>query len=55
MVDYVQENFFAKNSLEFCAEEELVQRLARFFDVLVCALVRGYERALRLAAHVEAA
>jgi hypothetical protein len=55
MVDYVQDNFFAKNTLEFCAEEELVQRLSRFFDVQVCALVRGYERALRLAAHVEAA
>jgi hypothetical protein len=55
MVDYVQDNFFAKNSLEFFAEEELIQRLSRFFDVQVCALVRGYEQALRLAAHVEAA
>jgi hypothetical protein len=55
MIDYVQEHFFAKNSLEFCAEEELERRLGRFFDVLVCGLVRGYERALRLAAHVEAA
>jgi len=55
MIDYVQEHFFAKNSLEFCAEEELERRLSRFFDVLVCHLVRGYERALRLAAHVEAA
>ena len=55
MIDYVQEHFFAKNSLEFCAEEELERRLGRFFDLLVCGLVRGYERALRLAAHVEAA
>ena len=55
MLDYVQENFFAKNSLELCAEEELERRLGRFFDLLVCGLVRGYERALRLAAHVEAA
>jgi hypothetical protein len=55
MVSYVQDNFFAKNSLEFCAEEELVQRLGHFFDVLVCAMTRGYERALRLAAHIEAA
>jgi hypothetical protein len=55
MIDYVQEHFFAKNSLEFCAEEELERRLARFFDMLVCRLVKGYERALRIAAHVEAA
>ena len=55
MDDYVQEHFFAKNSLEFCAEEELERRLSRFFDLLVCHLVKGYERALRLAAHVEAA
>jgi len=55
MIEYVQENFFAKNSLDFCAEEELERRLGRFFDLLVCNLVRGYERALRLAAHVEAA
>jgi hypothetical protein len=55
MIDYVQENFFAKNSLEFCAEEELERRLGRFFDVLVCHLVYGYEKALRLAAHVEVA
>src|SRR5215467_10398857 len=39
MIDYVQEHFFAKNSLEFCAEEELERRLSRFFDVLVCHLV----------------
>ena len=55
MIDYVQENFYAKNSLEFCAEEELERRLSRFFDLLMCHLVKGYERALRLAAHVEAA
>lgn len=55
MIDYVQEHFFAKNSLEFCAEEELERRLSRFFDILVCHMVKGYERALRLAAHVEAA
>jgi hypothetical protein len=55
MTDYVQENFYAKNSLEFCAEEELERRLSRFFDLLLCNMVRGYERALRLAAHVEAA
>jgi hypothetical protein len=54
MIDYVQENFFAKNSLEFCAEEELERRLGRFFDVLVCHLVEGYERAMRRAAQVGA-
>jgi hypothetical protein len=55
MIDYVQEHFYAKNSLEFCAEEELERRLTRFFDVLLCHIVKGYERALRLAAHIEAA
>jgi len=55
IIDYVQEHFYAKNSLEFCAEEELERRLSRFFDVLMCHMVKGYERALRLAAHIEAA
>src|SRR5690349_18387771 len=27
MLDYVQEHYFARNSLEFCAEEELERRL----------------------------
>ena len=35
--------------------KQIGRRLSRFFDVLVCHLVQGYERALRLAAHVEAA
>jgi hypothetical protein len=55
MLDFVQEHYFASNSLEFNTEEELERRLTRFFDLLVYHLVRGYERALRLAAMVEAA
>jgi hypothetical protein len=55
MLDYEQDHFFARNSMEFSAEGELERRLGRFFDLLTYSLVRGYERALRLAAHVEAA
>jgi len=50
MVDFVDEQVFSKNALSLYAEEELDRRLGRFFDVLIVHLVKGYERAMRLAA-----
>jgi len=50
MVDFVDEQIFSKNALSLYAEEELGRRLGRFFDVLTVHLVKGYERALRVAA-----
>lgn len=47
MVDFVDEQVANKDTLTLYAEEELVRRLARFFDVLIVAFVRGYERAMR--------
>jgi hypothetical protein len=40
--------------VEVHAEEGLEHRLDRFFDWLVYHLVRGYEEALRKAAHLVA-
>jgi hypothetical protein len=50
VLDYVEEQIFAKTSLELYAEEEMDRRLGRFFDLLIVNTVRGYERALRSSA-----
>lgn len=47
MVDFVDEQVANKDAMTLYAEEELVRRLARFFDVLIVSFVRGYEQALR--------
>jgi hypothetical protein len=52
MIDFVQEQAMAKTTVQVYAEEELEHRVDRFFDILVCHLVRGYEHALRQAAAV---
>ncbi len=49
MIDFVQEQAMAKTTVQLYAEEELEHRVDRFFDILVCSLVRGYENALRRA------
>ena len=50
ILDFVEEQIVQKNVLALYAEEELERRLGRFFDVLTVHLVKGYERALRMAA-----
>lgn len=52
MLDFVEEQVYSKTSLELYQEEELDRRLGRFFDVLTVHMVKGYENALRAAAHV---
>ena len=46
-MDYVDQQMIDKNMLELYAEEQLLRRLARFFDFTLVHLVRGYERELR--------
>ena len=46
-LDYVDQQVIDKTTLELYAEEQLLRRLARFFDFMMVHLVRGYERALR--------
>ena len=53
MVDFVRGRGFARSSLEIYAEEELEHRVNRFFDDLTYHMVKGYEDALRKAAHIE--
>lgn len=50
MVDFVDEQVANKDAMTLYAEEELVRRLARFFDVLIVRFVRGYEQAMRRSA-----
>jgi hypothetical protein len=38
--------------IELYAEEELEHRVGRFFDFMLYHVVRGYEAAMRRAAHV---
>ena len=49
VLDFVDEQIISRNALELYAEEELLRRLARFFDLLLVHMVRGYERAMRRA------
>ena len=48
---FVEDQVMTKSAVELYAEEELEHRVGRFFDLLVFHLVRGYEGALRKAAH----
>jgi hypothetical protein len=51
MIDFVKEQGLKMDSVELYAEEELEDRVGRFFDELVIHMVRGYEGAWRRAAH----
>ena len=53
-IDFARGQGFGPSVVEVYAEEELEHRLDRFFDWLVYHLVRGYEEALRKAAHLAA-
>jgi hypothetical protein len=46
-LDYLDQQVIDKNMLELYAEEQLLRRLARFFDFLLVHVVRGYERELK--------
>ena len=52
MLDYVRQQGFALTSMQLYAEEELEQRVHRFFDATVYHIVKGYEGAMRVAARV---
>jgi len=47
-LDYIDQQMIDKSTLELYAEEQLIRRLARFFDYMMVHLVRGYERELRV-------
>ena len=49
IVGFVHEQGFPMNALQLYAEEELEQRMGRFFDACVYHVVLGYERAWRRA------
>lgn len=52
ILDFVHEQGFAMTVLDLYTEEELQQRIGRFFDACVYQIVRGYEEALRLSHRV---
>jgi len=52
IVGFVHEQGFPMNTLQLYAEEELEQRMGRFFDACVYQVVCGYEHALRRAARL---
>jgi hypothetical protein len=52
MIDFLQERCMPETSVDVYAEEELEQRVTRFFDELVFHLIRGYESAMKMTAHV---
>lgn len=43
MIDFIHEQGLDLDCVELYAEEELERRVARFFDLLVIRLARGYE------------
>jgi hypothetical protein len=47
MIEFIQEQAFAKTAVQLYAEGEFEHRVDKFFDLLICHLVRGYEGALR--------
>ena len=51
-IEYIRDQGFPQNSMEFYAEEQLEIRVDRFFDFLIYHLVAGYEKARR---HYDAA
>src|SRR5437867_4750831 len=52
MIDFVRDQGVAQTTVQMYAEEELEYCVNRFFDQVVYHFVRGYERALRRAAHL---
>jgi hypothetical protein len=50
MIDFVLNRADARTYMQLYAEEELEHRVDRFFDILICHLVKGYEKALRRSA-----
>jgi hypothetical protein len=46
--DFIHSQGMAITSVQLHAEEELDQRISRFFEAMVYHLVRGYEGAMRL-------
>jgi len=51
MIDFVLDQAATKTFLRVYEEEELEHRVDRFFDNLVCHMIRGYEDAWRDPAH----
>jgi hypothetical protein len=49
IVGFIHEQGFPMSAMHLYAEEELELRIDRFFDDCVYHLVRGYERAMRIA------
>ncbi|MFB3829684.1 MAG: hypothetical protein ACE15B_23135 [Bryobacteraceae bacterium] len=49
IIDLLHELVMPEDTMQLYAEEELENRVVRFFDLLVYELVRGYEAALRRA------
>jgi hypothetical protein len=47
MIDFVLDQAAARTFMQLYAEEELEHRVDRFFDILVCHMIRGYEQELR--------
>ena len=52
MIDFIHEQGIDRDFLALYAEEELWQRMARFFDLLVIHMARGYEMEWRQAMQV---
>ncbi len=48
IVAFIHEQGFALTAMQLYAQEELEQRMGRFFDACVYHIVRGYEDALRV-------
>ncbi len=55
MLDFVRDQGFCTSPVDIYAEEELEHQVGLFFDDLIYYIVRGYEGALRQAAHMTAA
>jgi hypothetical protein len=53
-IAFVLDQAAARTFMQLYAEEELEHRVDRFFDILVCHIVRGYENALRMSARAGA-
>jgi hypothetical protein len=48
IVGFIHERGLPTTAIQLYAEEELEQRIGRFFDECVYRVVRGYEKAMRL-------
>lgn len=52
IIGFVHEQGFQMTALQLYSEEELEQRMGRFFDACVYNVVRGYEEAMRRSARM---